>query len=382
MAANATQTRNFGLTVVSAVGTIADRASIADSLGADPNNTDNLAALDLRATDPTTTTVIGNNTLRSVNLGPDRTSLYTNEPAGTLPNIARMIVPQNYTGAEEIPVVMMLHGLDSSANNISGQFGHRFATGTSLRNYFLILPNGTRGPRNRPHWNATDACCNTHAGSPNRDDVGYLRDLIIEAQQLYRVDPRRVYVMGYSNGGFMSYRLACEIPHLLTGIVPMAGATFQNESSCVQSAPVSVLHVHGTADASARFYDYAADPDNDPATPLIPDNPNVPGAVQSLSRFATKAGCDLAQLVTRPTNINLWHPHTESGMYAPRGTIGTGDETIQRGFDASCATGFDFDLWEIQLATHGVWFEYQLNLISDGIFPSDRILNWMFTHTR
>src|SRR6185503_4901414 len=101
-----------------------------------------------------------------------------------------------------------------------------------------------------------------------------------------------------------------------------------------------------------------------------------------LSRFATKAGCDTAQLVTRAGNINLWHPHTESNPSAPRGTIGTGAETVQRGFDASCQAGYDFDLWEITLATHAVWFEYDIRLISDSIYPSDRILDWLFAHTR
>lgn len=379
--ANAQGTFRFGLSVVSAVGTIADRVSIATTT-AEPNTANNSASLDLRATDPTTTSPLGNLNFRSVNLGPDRTTLYTNEPAGTPSNIARMIVPRTYTGASEIPVIMMLHGLDGNATAVSGQYGHRYASLADTRNYFLILPNGTRGPANRPHWNATDQCCNTSAGSPNRDDVGYLRDLLIEAQQNYRVDVRRVYVTGFSNGAFMAYRLACEIPQMIAGIVPVAGATFQNESLCVQSTPVSVLHIHGTADFAVRFYDYTSDPDNDPASLPIPDNQYVPGAVETLGRFARKAGCDLAQLTTRPATFNLWRAHTESGAYAPRGTIGAGDETIDRGFDASCQAGYDFDLWEIPLGTHAMWFEYDTRLISDGLLPTDRILNWMFAHTR
>lgn len=378
MPAGAQRSLRFAVSVVSAVGTIADRASVTESLGSN-----RAAELNLRATDPTTTTQLGANTLRSVNVGPNRTALYTNEPPNTPPNIARLIMPRNYTGATELPLVMMLHGLDGSADAISAQFGHRFATGVDRRNYMVLLPNGTLGPRNHRHWNATDVCCNANAGSPNRDDVGYLRDLINEAEQNYRVDVRRVYVVvGFSNGAFMSYRLACEIPEMLAGIAPIAGATFQNESLCVRSTPVSVLHIHGTADPNVHFYDYNADPDNDPSTPVIMERPDVPGAVQSLSRFASKAGCDTAQLLTRPTPINIWHAHTESASNSPRGTIGAGDETTVRGFDAVCQSGYDFDLWEIALGTHAVWFEYDLRQISDGIYPNDRILDWFFVHAR
>ena len=64
------------------------------------------------------------------------------------------------------------------------------------------------------------------------DDVGYLSGLIAEAEQTYNIDPKRVYLIGHSNGGFMSFRMACEASELITAIVSLAGSTFENPADC------------------------------------------------------------------------------------------------------------------------------------------------------
>jgi len=62
------------------------------------------------------------------------------------------------------------------------------------------------------------------------------------------VDPRRVYVLGHSNGAFMAHRLACDRAGRVRAIVALNGAGPSDPSSCRPEAPVGVLEVHGDAD--------------------------------------------------------------------------------------------------------------------------------------
>lgn len=381
---------NFAVSVVSSVGMISSRFTVIAE--GDTNLVNNAASMNLDATRVISTVIVASQARIGTQLctateGCDRTAYYAThppaEPVNTPSNVARLLVPSNFSGSTDLPMVIMLHALDSTADTMSQQWGNWFPQNVTAQQYFLLLPQGTMGITNHRHWNATDVCCWQNAGFSSsaaaRDDVRYIRELIQSAIALYHIDPARVYVMGFSNGAFMSYRLACEIPEMLAAIAPAAGAPYQNELMCVGSAPVSVLHMHGTCDPSVRFSDSSSDCDNDPSTPPVSDRADVPGAVQSLSRFAAKAGCDTSQLVTRSPNFDMWHVHTESGI---SGTVGGPLDTTPRGFDAGCAAGYDFDLWEISKATHALWIEYQPTAIPDGILPAARVYSWLSAHSR
>ena len=100
-------------------------------------------------------------------------------------------------------------------------------------------------------WNATDACCNFDKAGV--DDVAYLTGVIAEIQAKLSIDPKRIAFVGHSNGGFMSYRMACDRAGLVAAIVSLAGATFADPADCAPSEPVSVAQVHGTADDVIRY---------------------------------------------------------------------------------------------------------------------------------
>ena len=117
------------------------------------------------------------------------------------------------------------------------------------RNFALILPNGTRDREGQRFWNATDLCCGRSDSKP--DDVAYLSGLVEEVGE--RVSIERIFAVGLSNGGFMSYRLACESLPGLTAIVVLGGSSFNDPTRCDSARPVSVLHVHGTGDTIIKF---------------------------------------------------------------------------------------------------------------------------------
>ncbi|WP_232295556.1 PHB depolymerase family esterase [Parafrankia sp. EUN1f] len=94
-------------------------------------------------------------------------------------------------------------------------------------------------------WNS-GTCC---AGVNGVDDVAYLRELVADVERRTPVDPTRVYVWGYSNGGMMAARSVCEAPDVFAAAGVVAGALLV---PC-QQAPIRMMHIHGTQDTTVPW---------------------------------------------------------------------------------------------------------------------------------
>ena len=113
----------------------------------------------------------------------------------------------------------------------------------------MVYPDGTGRLRDRLlTWNSWNCC--GFARSQNIDDVAFFRALLANLWAAYRIDMRRIYATGLSNGGMMTYRLACELSDQIAAIAPVAGAL---NGSCSPSSPVSVIIFHGTDDEHVLF---------------------------------------------------------------------------------------------------------------------------------
>jgi len=84
------------------------------------------------------------------------------------------------------------------------------------------------------------------------DDVARLTALVDSWRRRPGVDPRRIYVLGFSNGGFMAHRLACRIGDRLAAVASIGGAGLDAAERCTIAAPVGVLEVHGDGDRIVR----------------------------------------------------------------------------------------------------------------------------------
>ncbi|MFM7143198.1 MAG: alpha/beta hydrolase family esterase, partial [Alphaproteobacteria bacterium] len=142
--------------------------------------------------------------------------------------------------------------------------------------------------------------CFTHT-----DDVAYLAAVVDDLASTYAIDRSRVFATGLSNGGAMSYRLACD-SDLVSAIAPVSGANqLAAAASCTPSGPVSVLHVHGTADPCWPF-------DGGPGGCIDPTPGVFVGVEESLSGTAGLLGC-------RPDPSSEPMPDTEpDGMTSTR----------------------------------------------------------------
>jgi polyhydroxybutyrate depolymerase len=201
---------------------------------------------------------------------------------------AQLVAPDEVTAPA--PLLVFLHGFGSNAAGHDAYLG--VTDEARSRGLYVLLAEGTAGPLGRQFWDATSACCN-FTGTPV-DDVAYLGNLIDEAIETRPIDPDRVYVFGHSNGGFMAYRLACDLAGDIAAVAALAGADQLEDADCRPSEPVSVLHLHGTEDEVVRF-------DGGPSIrpfgdeEIGPDDERAyPSAADTVARWVERDGCDAA----------------------------------------------------------------------------------------
>lgn len=200
---------------------------------------------------------------------------------GTAERPASLVIPPAHDGTTPLPALVLLHGYTAS-----GQVQELyFAMTRAVREagFYLVLPDGTIDEPGNRFWNATDACCDFEGIGV--DDVAYIRGLIDELETVVPVDPDAIFLMGHSNGGFMSYRMACEASDRIAAIVSLAGSDFLTDSDCVPAQPVSVLQIHGDADTTVLYGG---------GTSLLRGTEAYPGAADVVARWAARAGCDLS----------------------------------------------------------------------------------------
>jgi polyhydroxybutyrate depolymerase len=160
-----------------------------------------------------------------------------------------LYVPPGYVAGTPTPLVVLLHGYSASAFIQEAYF--QLEPVAEAETFLYARPEGTIDSNDNQFWNATNACCDFDQS--NVDDVGYLTALIDDVARRYTVDPARVFVVGHSNGGFMSHRLACDIADRVAAIVSLAGVVWNDPALCTPSAPVSVAQVHGTDDETILY---------------------------------------------------------------------------------------------------------------------------------
>ncbi|MGI5201978.1 alpha/beta hydrolase family esterase [Spirillospora sp. CA-108201] len=166
------------------------------------------------------------------------------------------VPPQREAGAP-LPLIVALHGGLNDAEYVRRQSG--LDETADRHGYAVAYPDGLLGT-----WNA-GACC-WFARWSGVDDVAFLDKLIDTLVRQGVADPRRVFVTGFSNGGGMAYRYACERSDRIAGIAVVSGAL---AIGCTPRKPVSVLAFHGTWDPSVP-YTGGGNMDADVHFPFIP----------------------------------------------------------------------------------------------------------------
>jgi polyhydroxybutyrate depolymerase len=191
----------------------------------------------------------------------------------------QMTKPSGYDDAVATPLVLLLHGYMGSGKGADDYL--RMSAVAQKKRFLLAYPDGTKDSAGHRFWNASAASCNV---DDNPDDVAYLRAVIADMKRRFNVDPKRVYVVGHSNGAFMTYRLACELSAEIAAVVSLAGASL----SCTPTNAVAALEVHGDADDFIRYG----------GGQLFCAPVAYPSAKATVSEWAANNGCDATLLPT------------------------------------------------------------------------------------
>jgi polyhydroxybutyrate depolymerase len=156
----------------------------------------------------------------------------------------RLYVPASYNPDNATPLLLNLHGYGS--NNIEQENYGDFRPIADTAAFLIVHPNGTPDGSNQLFWNTF--------GTSDVDDLGFLEALIDTISDSYNIDSERVYSTGMSNGGFMSYHLACFLSHRIAAIASVTGTmTNANLDACSPQRPVPVMQIHGTADNTVPY---------------------------------------------------------------------------------------------------------------------------------
>lgn len=254
-----------------------------------------------------------------------------------------LTVPDAYDAGVPTPLIVALHGYTSSGESHDRSWG--ISALADEYNFLTIAPDGElepEGDRNR-YWNASSACCNFYGTEV--DDSGYLRRIIDEVKAGYNVDEGRVYVIGHSNGGFMSYRMAYDHSDAIAAIASLAGANHV-EARDPPPYPVHVLQIHGTDDTTIAYRGGE-----------IREH-RYPSAMGSVRRWAQYNGCDMSRTSREMRDLDASLPGHETGVLK-----------MNRG----CEDGGSAELWTISDGGH-------VPVYSESY--AEQIVEWLLAHPK
>lgn len=192
------------------------------------------------------------------------------------------------SGDARPPLVVVLHGLGQDAEHMASIGG--WPTLAADRGAVVVFADGWRNS-----WNA-GTCCGD-AASEGVDDVAYLDTLIGDVVDSTGADPDSVYMVGFSNGGMMTYRYMCEGSVRLRGAASLAGT---DVDSCTPTRAVDFIQISGSADDAVPL---------DSSTSVLPQlGPLVP-VRRAVDDVATAFGCpESSTTQSGPATSTVWSP--------------------------------------------------------------------------
>lgn len=158
----------------------------------------------------------------------------------------RIYIPSINDGVKKVPLVFNLHGLGSNGYEQENYGDFRPIADTA--NFIIVSPNGANVIFTSKGWNTFGAI------GTGTDDLGFINRLLDTVAQKYPINKNRVYATGMSNGGFMSYELACFMSHRITAIASVTGSmTQERRTACNAVHATPIMEIHGTADKTVGY---------------------------------------------------------------------------------------------------------------------------------
>lgn len=159
----------------------------------------------------------------------------------------RLYVPLMYDPATAVPLIMNFHGLGTTSAMQESYGDFRKIADTA--NFIIVHPQGRVQPGiNLTGWGTFFA---TSQAVP---EINFTSQLLDTLKAHYNINLNRVYSTGMSNGGFMSYVLACQLSERFAAIASVCGSMVSiNLNICNTLHPMPLMEIHGTADSIVGY---------------------------------------------------------------------------------------------------------------------------------
>ena len=222
-------------------------------------------------------------------------------------------VPTGYTGKSPVPLVMDYHPILLDYNFERANSG--YATKADQEGFVVVFPNGIDNA-----WNVGPCC----TSSRTVDDVGFSKAVISAVEGQLCIDRKRVYAVGYSMGGGMAMKMACDATDLIAAIAPAAFDLMDpsNNWVCQPSRPITVVSFRSTGDPVVPYNGGPTNPPNG-----LPITITFLGAVGTFKKWAQLDMC--------------------SGSAVDNSSLGTGCQTYKQ-----CGQGVEVTLCTKQGGGH------------------------------
>jgi polyhydroxybutyrate depolymerase len=192
-------------------------------------------------------------------------------------------VPASYDGSEAVPLLFNFHGFTSTSNEQMSFVGDMRSVADTA-SFILVYPQGTL-LFGESHWNVGSWTFTSTA-----DDLGFTEAMIDELEANFNIDTDRVYSCGFSNGGYFSLELACQLSDRIAAIGSVGGTmSTETFNDCNATHPTPVMTIHGTLDPVVSYfggspfnsesvenvYSYWAEFNNTAADPVVTNVPDT-----------------------------------------------------------------------------------------------------------
>ena len=161
-----------------------------------------------------------------------------------------LYIPSTYNSSDTLPLMLNFHGWTMSASNQMNMSDMRALA--ESEKFILVYPQGTKfknsffGPT---HWNV-----GSWTTGSTSEDIEFVDKLIEHMSDNYNIDLERIYACGYSNGGFFSHELACNLSNKIAAIGAVsANMSTRTKDNCNPSHPTAVITVSGTNDHEVSY---------------------------------------------------------------------------------------------------------------------------------
>ncbi len=262
--------------------------------------------------------------------------------------LAIVHVPTGYQSATPVPLVINMHGSQSTA---LAQEGFTGMDATSDADDFIVTyPQGDIPAGSGYEWNVPNeplvGGAAVPAGSP--DDVTFIEQLVTLLESKYCIDTNRVFATGFSGGARMASQLGCDASTIFAAVAPVSGLRLP--TPCPTARPVPVISFHGTADPvdpyngnGEAYWTYSvptaaqrwAAQDGCPATPTT----SQPASTVTLTAYTPCSGGAEVELYTIAGEGHEWPggphlPRAYTSTLGPQSTAISADNTMWAFFTA------------------------------------------------